>query len=292
MKIIQSFWSKPHLKSGSFDLALEYLQISARCIKKLGYELELFTDEKGKSCISKNSAFDKIRTDLEQLNKKNFPTELWSLAKIYSLEIALRETTEPVVHIDGDIFFKRADLIKKIIESEWHILVQSKENPAHYYFCYDKSLDMFLNLFSIHNPFEQMIIKNYNYTYNCGFLGFKNIKHFQEYSRRYYTLYNLVCKDEDKLKQFLCIKKVMEKTYWHRGVVDINCILEQVQLTNFASEFNLYVKEVIPVCKWGDKQNLMTVCNSHTGLEFIHLAGDKKYQDKQIYLSIKDYVDS
>ena len=184
--------------------------------------------------------------------------------------------------MDHDIFFENPKFIKEKIESDWDVLVQSKEISKHYEVFYQKSIEAFCDLFLI-NPEKQILLKNYNYTYNCGFLGFKNIKDTLLFKDKFFSLHNHLLKNQKALDTYINLKKFYAPYRYHKGVkVNINCILEQVQITEFSNTHNLYVKEIIPIYLWNLGNN-QSICNVSQEIGYEHLSGPRKYTDNKIY---------
>lgn len=318
MKIIYSFWTKPfttinasgRISNGwqgwttkkiteesieeSLNKAVKYYQIGAKIFKKLGYSIDLYTDNYGKKLIGDNNIYENIYTDLEDL--KDQPTELWSLAKVYSLNKAYLKSNEQIIHIDNDLFFSKLDLPKTQIESYWDVLVQSKEINRHYNTYYRYSIEYFCEIFSIDNM-KKLNLLTYNHAYNCGFLGFRNKDIAWIYMQEYFALYNKIVEQKSNLDKYILFKFNENIPFGHNKSykVNINCILEQVLLTQVVSHYNLYAKEVIPVSLWQNPSN----SNKKHPIEYIgflgepieefgfyHYSGGKKYSADKIYKEI------
>jgi len=301
IKIIQSFWPKPftegilhglnndQIKSKALEKTIEYYKIGAKMFKSMGYKVVLYTDELGKNLIGSETKYDEIKTDLEILNEKGSPI-LWTSAKILALYKAHKEESDKkVIHVDHDIFFENSKFIKEKIESDWDILVQSKEILKYYEVFYQKSIDTFCDLFFI-SPQRQALLKNYNYTYNCGFLGFKNIEHTNLFKNQFFSLHNHILENKSCLDAYLNLKKLHSLYKMQKGVkVNINCILEQVQIAEFSNTHNLYVKEIIPIYLW-ELGNNQSHCNICPKIEYEHLSGPNKYIENKLYNKIiKNY---
>lgn len=293
-KIIQSFWTKPftegvlyglnddQINSDALKKTIEFYKTGAKIFKSMGYPVTLYTDKIGSNLMGSETKYDEIKTDLEILNQKSSPI-LWSSAKILALYKAHKqESDKRIVHVDHDIFFENTKFIQEKIESDWDILVQSKETSKHYEIFYQKSLDTFCDLFSI-NPAKQVLLKNYNYTYNCGFLGFKNIEHTNLFKNQFFSLHNHILENKSCLDAYLNLKKLHSPYKMQKGVkVNINCILEQVQIVEFSNTHNLHVKEIIPIYLWNLGNNQST-CNVYQEIGYEHLSGPRKYTDNKIY---------
>lgn len=283
MKFIQSLWTKPYTDKRVLEKTKVYYDLSAKYLKAGGIEIDLYTDDFGKSLFSDSENYKNIYVKLNNLEK--YSTSLWSVAKIFSM----LQVGEPSIHIDGDIFFRKPNFFKKIIESDWDILVQSQEITEHWYYFYDKSLDIFNSLFKFENQFFCNILRQYNYTYNAGVLGFKNFGVFKTYASMFFKLANNLNQNLDLVEKY---KSLKDERPWVRGAkVNINCIIEQVQLTFFANYYNLYAKELLPLNTWSDFEwQYFQNFNDDFGYE--HLAGPEKYEDEKIYKKIENELNS
>jgi hypothetical protein len=273
MKIIQSLWTK-----GMSDEVLQknktYYSLSSKFLKSAGYPVELYTDSKGAEIFDATCFYDKIHKDLDKINF--FSKDLWSGAKITSLIYA----KGPAVHVDGDVFFRNKSFLKSLIESDWDILVQSQELSEHYYYNYEKSIEIFTTICEFKDPWIATALRYYNYTHNCGVLGFKNFQTTQNYAKVYFDLFNILNTNQDIIEKY---KSLKDYRPWVRSAkVDINCIIEQVQLTFFANFYNLRVKEAVPIYNWSDPR-WQYVQNFQEAFGYEHLAGQAKFTDDEFY---------
>ena len=323
MRIIYSFWTKPFKEinaSGrgangwqgwttkkiteeniqeALNRAGKYYEITAKIFKNLGYKIDLYTDKEGEALIKNKALYNNIYLDLEDL--KDQPAELWSLAKIYSLNKAYNNLNEKIVHLDNDLFFSKLDLVKYQLECDWDIIVQSKEINKHYNTYYRYSIEYFCEIFSI-NQVDKINYLTYNHAYNCGFLGFRNKEVAGLYINEYINLYNKILSQKASLDKYILFKFNENFPIGHQSVykVNINCILEQVLLTYLVCHNNLYAKEVIPVNLWQNPSNsnkkypieyLGFLGQSIEELGFYHFSGGKKYISDKIYNEILEKFD-
>jgi len=303
LKIIQSFWTKPykhinvlggysngwhHSKlesntSEAIQKSVKFYELSAKCLRKLGYTIELFTDQEGASLISQN-IYDNVNTSLDAI--KDEPAELWTIGKIYSLEKAIEMSNEPCIHVDHDIFFRKPEIIKERIECDWDILVQSKEIDDSYKEAYEESIDIFCNIFGIH-PFTLRFLKTYNFCYNCGFLGFKNKEISDKYIPAYYKLYKHISKQKLNMNKFIGLRAYCgNKGFGLKS--NMNCIIEQILLTKIANFYNFYTREIFPVSSWCGGAGRSRIISSKK-LGFKHASGQRKYDKENFEKIISEF---
>lgn len=276
MKIIQSLWTKPY-SDKKLEKTKTFYELSSKLLYDAGLEVDLYTDQAGLKLFSSSKYYKNIYPILNNIDY--FSEHLWSVAKIFSM----LQVNEPLVHIDGDIFFRNPSFIKNILAKDWDALVQSQEITEHWYYFYDKSLDIFNSLFKFENPFLANILKQYNYTYNVGVFGFKDFAVFKAYATMFFKLANNLNQNVESIQKYNNLK---DSRPWVRGAkVNINCIIEQVQFTFFAKYHNLYVKELLPLDTWDDFEwQFFQNFNHNFGYE--HLAGPEKYEDTELYEKI------
>ena len=281
MKIIQSFWTKPKLSKEHLEKTKAFYKLSALYLSKNNFEVELFTDKLGAEILKDISSYSKIHVVLDEINY--FSEHLWSAAKIYSM-LRIRG---PVIHIDGDVFIKKPNFLTKILNENWDVLVQSQEISEHWYYQYDKSLDIFNSLCQFENIFQANTLKQYNYTYNLGVFGFRDEQKLKIYASIFFKLANYLNRNIQIIEKY---QRLKDNRPWVRGAkVDINCIIEQVQLTFFANYYNLYVKEIMPQSEWSDFEwQFFQNVNEEIGYE--HLAGKEKYQETEAYKKVLKYL--
>lgn len=296
MKIIQSFWTKPLINKCHYGIDnlninqlfkknIDYYNLGAKIFKKIGYDIELFTDSYGAELFKHNNVGQVIRKDLDDLDKNNCLPELWSFSKIYSLQKASLNYNDKIIHIDNDIFFKDIDYIKNKIESDWDILVQSKEDGVFFDKYYKRSIQGFCDIFKL-TLYQKLDLTTYNYAYNCGFLGFKNKEYLNMFYKKYKNFYDIVNEDKVGLEKYLYLKKIFAPVHFLEGVkININCILEQVQIAEFCNSLNLNVKEILPKFLWPNPYN-GSCLNNIEKLKYKHFSGHKKFTEQEVYEEI------
>ena len=186
MRIIQSFWTLPMVKSrettvnnrfsgGWLDVKYHLMSWAYSCLQlRVHYDMvELITDAAGKSLLIDQLQLPYTRTDvvLDDINKYN--PEWWAIGKIYTF--SLQKT--PFIHVDGDVFIwerfperlEKGELIAQNLEHDFTFYRKVMEVLLE-----DKS---YIPL-SILDNYKNDFFLN---AYNAGVIGGNNIDFFQEY---------------------------------------------------------------------------------------------------------------
>lgn len=239
MKLINSF-STQYSSGKHLETNLYCFTLSAYYAKKSGFNIILYTDNKGKE-LFKYSPYDEIIV-LDNLNTPNI--KLFA----YSKFIAMGHSNEGDIHIDGDVFLKKDSLKDLIHTNDCDIIVQSVEHKeihstnnwnAEIEACSNCHLPSFMN-------------KDLPKMYNCGIVGFKNKDIMKEYHDYYFYLSD----------QFIQYGKMID------AVPEL--IIEQQLLYDFAKYKNLKVKEIL------DWRRINTNANE---IGYQHLLGKSKYKN-------------
>lgn len=183
MRIFQSLWTKPALdKRWDQDNQLEsniwLYTLSVLYAKSIGLEIVLYTDSLGKALLN-HLPYDAIYTTLNNI-PDSIPTMVWAYGKFEALK------NEPIgsIHIDGDVFLKKSDILKELDFSSYDVIVQNAEGMGWYYTDPKKQLIKY-NIIS-----EDFL--NTNYAYNCGIVGFNNKELKNQYLNFYFDSINKV----------------------------------------------------------------------------------------------------
>ena len=252
MKAIHSFWSKAYFTGRwgeeskiSFDIF--NFALSAHLSTKLFKSIDLVTDEFGAS-ILESLPYTNIDTDLEEIS--HVDKRFWTAGKVH----AMRAQEEPFIHIDGDVFFMNKKS-KPIIKGDWDAIVQMREIGSHFYSTYPP---VFREIRKVYPEIDDINI--FNFVYNNGIVGFKNMEFLKEYTYRYFDLvYNL---------ERAGVKFPPNQ--------DPNIAVEQSLLTTIAETSNLHVKELITVLDM-QKDDLFGYAQK---IGFVHLWGNSKYTEE------------
>ena len=260
MKVIQSFWTKP-IKDDPEKLQANKIlyTLSLQTLKNTFQEVELITDSLGKE-ILKDLNYDKVSLHLDDNYFQELDPLFWSAAKILPLE----KYNEPTIHFDGDFFIFMPEKFNTINRA-FDVIVQSRENSWENN--YKKQLVIFKNILKS----DIMYYRDYyyNFCYNCGILGFKNLEFKSLYIERYKNLLNECSKNVEALK-------IAQNL--HFGFTNTNCFLEQVILTQTAQNKNIYVKEFIKKSDFLDN----TMISPNFRNVFFHGMGTNKFNPKFI----------
>lgn len=88
-----------------------YFSLSVAYLKRIGAEIVLHTDSLGKAMLG-HLPYDEIKLTLDNEDATIHP-RYWASAKFR----ALAHEEAPCIHIDGDVFIKRADLVNTLSEA-------------------------------------------------------------------------------------------------------------------------------------------------------------------------------
>lgn len=253
MKIIHSFWSKPFLNNrwgvtDQFRKNIFTYALSAVYAKKMFGNITLVCDSISAEFL-KVIEYDELNCSLDSLEEVN--PKFWTYGKVKSLSLY----NEPILHIDGDVLLIFSNL-KEIFLSNWDVIVQMKEIGKHYSVTYSEMLP------TVSKVVGFIDYELYNFVYNCGVIGFKDVDFKNEYCQMFF----------DSIEK--CIKGISELNRID-GKYEINCALEQSLLTVMAENNNKYVKEILPLAEMAEI-GLEGLANK---IGFAHLWGKAKYDD-------------
>lgn len=251
MQVIHSFWSKAYFhgrwgQESKIHMDLYSFALSYHYAKKLYKGISLVTDPQGLSLFS-CIPYDYISLCLEDIHDIN--PGFWTAGKVKAIEMQ----TKPCLHIDGDVFLMGNE-IKKILNSDWDVAVQMREVGEHYNSTYPP---IFHHVQKVYPWIMDLSV--FNFAYNNGILGFRDLDLKNEYSFEYFDLVNMLD---------MAGIKFPPKT-------DPNIIVEQSLLTRLASYKNAHVKELITL-KDIEREGLFEYAQK---IGFVHLWGNSKYQD-------------
>jgi hypothetical protein len=229
MKIIQSFWSKPFLKSnqdetmrfkGGWLTANFFLYsslLSCLKFKELYGNITLYTDDYGKNLLidTFEIPYSDVETSLNAIN--HYPSELWALGKIltYSLQ------NQAFIHADTDVFIW--DKFPKDF-SESEIFAQNIEvNFPKYREVLEIIQSDFIKTPSI--LLQQFQEKGVIEAFNAGIIGGNNTQFFKELAQ---LVFPFIDANLDKLNKI--------------SVGDFNMVFEQMLGMNLANLKGIEVK--------------------------------------------------
>lgn len=182
--IIYSFSTKPCLINCYNRNSLQrlithvwYYALSNIYSKKNGAYTILYTDALGK-LFFQDLGYDEIRLLPKDMYDDIHP-RFWALAKIKALEDAPLGS----IHLDGDAFIKKPELMDAIFNTEYDIMVSHDEGEG----SYDKDKFLIEDIKKNHSQLYNTEIRNCC-GYNTGILGFKSQELKDTFIKTYYTL--------------------------------------------------------------------------------------------------------
>lgn len=270
MKFIHSLWSgiDEHINKNFI-----YYLFSALLVKKHGHTIELFCSENVKEKYSL-IPYDKIH--IVDFDNDNIDPKYWIYAKIKTYSLI----SEPFIHIDGDVFLFN-DMIGKNFTNKFDLIVQSVE---------DENILIFddYNSFykSYHEPLESTPISTiiesnidwYKYNlnaFNCGVVGFNNMKFKDFYVKEITTLLRNISK--------------LDLNFSDEKYMSIMLILEQALLYYFTKENNIKYYDIISFNEIKKRLNNWFAIAEEIG--YCHMWGQSKYKPKVI-TAIKNNINN
>lgn len=140
-----------------------YYALSVAYLKRLNQQIVLHTDELGKALLG-FLPYDEIHTTLNEIDE-NYSPRFWAFGKMMTIE------REPLnsIHIDGDVFIKQPEVIDKIENTSWDVVVQNREK-----FIHSERSD--ISVFRNDIEYCKKLGLDINETgcFNTGILGFRN----------------------------------------------------------------------------------------------------------------------
>lgn len=259
MKIIHSFWSKPILNNlEKLNNIKLFYELSLDCLKRTYKDVELHTDSFGASLL-KDLNYDKVHLSFDDDYMQNLDPLFWASSKIF----ALKTYEEPVIHFDADFFIFRPEKFQ-FQEQNFDVIVQSKE--ISWESNYKNQSKYFKSIMKL--PYGDF---QYNFAYNCGILGFKNIDFKNHYVHKHFEMVNYAV-------NYQLIKSLELAEMLLMGQTPFSTFFEQVLLTKLAQDFNLHVKEFVPVIFFDKK----TMISSNYLDYFFHAMGNNKWKSEFI----------
>lgn len=278
MRYIHSIWSTPSIDNKAkqlhnykdFNKNFYSYFFSALLIKKMGYEIDLYCDEKS---VELYSLIPYNNIHIVDFDNEGISHKFWMWGKIKTQSLI----NEPYVHIDGDVFFFKDIIGNKIFNGEYDSVVQNVENS------YTMSLDGFKIYYpNSSTPFKKYFDKygikwsEFNIQgYNAGVVGFHNIELKNKYIDRVTKIIGDLSKETN-------INEIADK------YIGINVIAEQALLYHTLNINKTKILEILPYeiikntkLKWYE-----TIAPD---LGFCHMLGVSKYRN-DIILAMKNKI--
>lgn len=279
MRIFQSFWTKPAIdqrwyQSGQLEANVWIFALSAVYAKRQGVTLVLYTDTLGKKLLG-HLPYDRVYTTLDNI-PSNIPTMIWAYGKF----MALREEPLGSIHIDGDVFLKKPEVIREMGTKDYDLIIQNEEWAHNTY----ESIEDIMARFG---EIDREKYANYQTAYNCGVVGFTNAQLKKSYLDYYFGVTASVAKNR-------ALRAHMEADKYF--CVDLT--LEQHSLVMLAQKYKTKI-----LLKVDNEEYLgQAVRNRAEQLGYQHLIGKEKYEyidrvkftllllDKDIYFKTKSIL--
>ena len=273
MRFVHSYWTRPVIEK-RWGYEPEELQrgdlltfaLSVSYIKKLGHEIVLYTDDKGKELLG-SLPYDEIYTTLNDI-PEDVPSMMWAYGKFFAMQ------NEPLgsIHIDGDVFIKSKECIERIESGEYDVFCQNldKESPLslgpQIHYATWKLLNEF-NLdwkgFPINGKFQ----------YNVGILRITNQSLKEKYFNFFYDI------TEQVKNHPIAIKAIKQSAF-----CAISVIAEQQFLYEMIQKDKYKVKTLInKICDEGYID--IEALKEFKDLGYEHILGAQKYHMESELLS-------
>jgi len=202
-KIVYSFWTESlKHKWASYEELIDLdsvVEYSANCLylsllyaKKLGFEVEIFTDEESKHYFEK-LPYDNLSTDLSFLSYH----KTWVEGKM----LAISKQTQPFVYLDWDVMLLKDKVAESIKNCQADILVQSIDvfnNENGFDGIETRMTISDLMEFQHFTDFSNFYISNFHRAHNSycntSVLGFNNLKVRDQYISNFKKCLSIVKK--------------------------------------------------------------------------------------------------
>jgi hypothetical protein len=256
MKILYSSWSGPKIAQKS---SLKMAELSNFFSQKHGFET-IFVGDKKSIEMYKNVPFNKVMEFDDRINQ--VPKCMWSAGKL----IALSMMSDPVIHVDADLFFITPPIKEKL--GQEIICFHSESYETLHWFQY-------YNIYKKENIYPLKTEGIIPISYNSALIGGQNIdlikKHIDE-------LIDFVIENKVKIEKIF--EKNTKKIENREGVHDAFAavLLEQIWL------YQTYRNEKKEICCYLDVKNLEDI-NKESEIKGIkHFWGNKnsKYVENTI----------
>ena len=229
-KFIHSYFSRPYLsKDNRWQLqnehftALWLFALSMEYVHQSNHEIVLFTDDYGKTLFD-GLGYDKLFTDLNQLQNLNFHERFWAAGKV----IALQNSPVGDVHIDGDVFLKNEKLCRDILNADCDLIVQNSE-----YAFIEEHEDLHTIYWHTYTLLEkimsdfQSIVEKHRWGLCCGIVGLKKAELKDKFCVGYFENLRKIHKyDLELLSQCSSPDLIFEQLYLYQCVKETNAKIE------------------------------------------------------------------
>lgn len=236
---LYSFWSKPFRKNsykkfGEFNTKEDFIlswKTSVELSSKNFNNIILCTDTWSYENLFKeiNLPFTDVKIILDNIL---LDTNLWSISKAY----AIKEMTEPFIHIDSDVYIWKK-LNENYLKSE--VLVQSEEGifDKDQYILYHGLNWEYKYYFKGSNKYldEFEPCKTDIYAYNCGILGGNNVDFLKDFAENMIKICEIYNEKPSKLYNVSVafLEQTLLMMMCQKHNIDVNILLKNNENQNF-----------------------------------------------------------
>lgn len=221
-----------------------YFSLSVAYIKRLGLPIALHTDTFGAAVLA-HLPYDEVLLTLDDMPSTAHP-RFWAAGKMWAIEA----DGPGCVHIDGDLFVKKADLADRILNTPADAVVQNFESGEWNRHEAERFRPISCGLAA------EGICTDSMFSFNTGILGINNPDLMAEYIRRYKLIVATASRD------------LADNLDADSGAVP-DLVAEQANFFQCCRQMKMTVEEILP--PFGSDYS---VCKD-MGLQ--HVLGDQKF---------------
>ena len=218
-RFVHSFWTSPAMLTANGDRTkavydMWVFAMSAWHIRNNGYEIVLHTDAYGEQVFGDIPYNNIYRT----LDKIDVDTAFWAASKMVA------QAAEPLgsIHVDGDVFIKKPDILKKLTTLDYDLLIEKKTNLGCNPWIMEKMKP------HIWDTLPEWFNTETTEVYNTGVTAFNNQALKDEFLQKFWEWSSLLTRAEDYMK--------------HPTQSDL--IIEMGWLRQLAEQMQVDVKEI------------------------------------------------
>jgi hypothetical protein len=245
--------------TGQLKTNLWLFAYSVMHAKRFAQKLTLHTDDLGLKYYGE-LGYDEVKTTLNILEDE--PSRFWSRGKMVAIE------NEPIgsIHIDGDVFIKKPEMINVLDFPNHDVIVQCEERLGIFMRHYFDTIHHYpIALTELPKGFNPKL----KHALNCGVLGFNNEKVKSDYLKGYYNLVEQLKASEyfmDELK--------------HNPKFEPNIVIEQFFLAGYCDKYKAKVKFVLPLYSDTDDElgTVKEMNDTANRIGYAHAWGSTKYK--------------
>lgn len=263
MNIIHSIWTKPMLKGkerwnipNQIEKHLWLFGYSVDYCNRIGLAIDLHTDSYG-ATVFDCLPYNKIHITLDTISDVN--ERFWSAGKVEALRVSALNT----LHIDGDVFLKKKEIIPMLSMKDFDCIVQMEERNKIFMDSYSNVLPMF----------KDAGITELNYelktALNAGIIGFSNQQLKDLFIDGYFKMIDKCQSDQTFMS---VLKYDVEKK------IEPNVVLEQYFLKVLCQDNIFKIKNLLEVKSDNFDDDIQDVNRRSNEIGFAHAWGISKLQ--------------